>query len=271
MPLPGESLAARLVAETADREATSPAGGVDDAATALRLLEDAMRAHAGLLEGRHVSEHGGPAEEPRSVGLAGISMIGRAAEVIAECGDHAVGLWTRAAHDLVRAEMLEVEDLYDAARSRARCLSVAELRTGSLLALATRLGGQLSGTDEHSLRALDEYGRQLGIAAEIRGDVLALGDPPWSEVSRRALGSGRYTLPVVCAIESEPELARRLGRPLDDDDAASVLDEVHAAGGIKAASQEVRRRARAAKVAIDGMPAEALRSIADEVTAPGGG
>jgi geranylgeranyl pyrophosphate synthase len=137
--------------------------------------------------------------------------------------------------------------------------------SGGLLSLAARLGALLSGEDEPARAALGEYGRRLGVAAEIRDDVVGLRDP--AGAAARRVGAGEYPLPLLYTIESDPELAGLLGRPLDADALGPVLEGVRASGGVERAIEECRRRALAAVGALNGLPdVDALVEIADGVT-----
>jgi geranylgeranyl pyrophosphate synthase len=256
-----DSLAATLVVEAAGSRAAD--ASVRDATEAVAMLEGGLGLHDEVLESRPGSENGG--RGPVAAGLGGAWLLGSAGEAMAGLGDDAAAIWGEAANALVRARMLAIEDLYDSGRSPARYLRVAEMRSGGLLSLAARLGASLAGAAGPKIAALDEYGRALGIAAEIRADVVGVGgaDGP---VARR-IARGDYPLPLLYATHSDPGLASLLGKPLDAEALVPVLDRVRAPGGLDRAVADCRSRALAAQAALEGLAGvEALREIAERVT-----
>lgn len=274
MSSPPRSLAATLVVESARRRDGAKAARVSEAASAVEMLDGALHLHDGLLgAGPHGVEQGDGREPERDGGpvataLAGAWLLGRAGEIISTCGDEAAEIWGAAASRLVRARTLELEDLYDAARPPARYLAVAEMRSGSLLSLALRLGELLTAPGQEATEALDAFGRQLGVATEIRADVAALhGDGERGPKTGRLAG-GSYPLPLLYSLESDPELAGSLGKPLDAEALSAVVERVGATGGLERAAEECRQRLVAAKDALAGTEAvEPLLEIADRVVA----
>lgn len=258
-----ESLAATLVVEAAGWTG-EPDGQVEEAVRAVEMLEGALRLHDDLLESRPGAENGGAA--PIAGGLGGAWLLGRASETASGLGDGAAAMWAETTNELVRARILALEDLYDAGRTPARYLDVAELRSGSLLALAARLGASIAGVGAQAVAALGEYGRELGVAAEIRADVAGLRSAEGP--ATRRVGAGDYPLPLLYAIESDPELAGLLGKPLGAEALVRVLERVRAAGGSEGAIEESRRRAVAAADALAGLAnADGLIEIAERVKA----
>ena len=252
-------------------QAGADADSVARAARALELLEHAFELHDGLRDPAP-NGHGDGADpergdRPVATALGGVWLLGRGGELIAACGDEAAASWGATTHRLVRARAIEFEDLYDAARSPARCLTVAELRSGSLFSLAARLGGLLTAAQDSVAEALDQFGRQLGVATEIEADLAGLRQSDEGGRAAARVGIGNYPLALIYALESDPELAGQLGKPLGAEAVAAVVERVRAAGGLERAGEECRRRALAAKQALAGITAaDPLLEIADRVT-----
>jgi geranylgeranyl diphosphate synthase type I len=106
------------------------------------------------------------------------------------------------------------------------------LKTAALIAAALQAGAVLGGAPEDEVHRLGEFGRNLGLAFQIRDDILgiwgegsATGKPVGADIARR-----KKSLPVVHALEHvvEPDrttLRRLYARPhLDEADVAEVLD-----------------------------------------------
>lgn len=245
------------------------ADSVAQAASAVKLLERALQLHDGLRDSGP-DGHGDGVELERGDGpvataLGGVWLLGRASEIIATCGDEAAAIWGATTHRLVRARTIEFEDLYDAARPPARYLAVAEMRSGSAFSLAARLGALLSAAEQGATAALDQFGRQLGVATEIEADLAGMRATDGRGLATR-VGIGNYPLPLLYALESDPELAGHLGKPLGAEALTAVLERARAAGGLERAAEECRRRALAAKEALVGMTdVDPLLAIADRV------
>ncbi|MFJ8537623.1 polyprenyl synthetase family protein [Streptomyces sp. NPDC093591] len=125
---------------------------------------------------------------------------------------------------------LEIED--DLTCGRERYLEMARLKTAVLFGLSCRLGAQLGGGGQHA-DALDGFGTALGMAFQIRDDLLPydgspqdVGKDPASE-----LRNHRPTLPVLLAHEhAGPERRARLDAVWRDPDAGGGLPRVAEAG-----------------------------------------
>lgn len=111
-----------------------------------------------------------------------------------------------------------------------RALSLDEMRsvhakkTGALLQYCFFAGGILADCDEHMLSLLSDVSDRIGIAYQIRDDILdvigkeeELGKPVGSDAE-----SGKSTYPGLLGIDAAKEL---LTKELDD--AISIIDELH--------------------------------------------
>jgi geranylgeranyl diphosphate synthase type II len=88
--------------------------------------------------------------------------------------------------------------------SLQRVLSIHRRKTGALLAVAVRLPGVLAGSSSEHLQALDQYGRDAGLAFQIVDDVLnETGD---AKKLGKAVGSdqarGKMTYPAAVGLEA---------------------------------------------------------------------
>jgi geranylgeranyl diphosphate synthase type I len=106
-----------------------------------------------------------------------------------------------------------------------------ERKSGALLGASLRLGALVAGCDEEECERFDTFGRQLGLAFQIRDDVLgiwgegsATGKPVGADIVRR-----KKSLPVVHAFQQVvgPDREMLLGvyaKPeVDESDVAEVL------------------------------------------------
>ena len=162
--------------------------------------------------------------------------------------------------------------------SVAEYLEMIRLKTGVLLEFSLRAGALLAGADRATVDALSRFGEPLGVAFQIRDDVLDLvGDP--KRLGKPAGGdvrTGKRTLMVAHAFEHSPHAAR-LAAILDappeatsDDDvreAVRILEEAGSVAHARAEAEAHMARAKAALVALTGRSDElaALAGIADYV------
>ncbi len=151
----------------------------------------------------------------------------RAARVLDEC---TLEIVEGQALDISFEERLDVgEDAY---------LEMIEKKTGALFDCALRLGGLVGAEDPAIAGALGRCGRWLGVAFQIRDDMLGVwgaenrtGKPPAADIRNR-----KKSLPVVYALAraegaTAQGLRRIYSRPqLSDSDVTTVLGALESVG-----------------------------------------
>lgn len=150
--------------------------------------------------------------------LAGDALLNRAFEIVSQPDYVNPKLVLRAVSVLAQSSGTEgmiggqVVDL----ASEGKNISLDELqyihtlKTGALIRSACTIGGILSGADETQLSAIDEYAVNLGIAFQIRDDILditgdeaELGKPIGSDME-----SEKNTYVTICGLNRSKELVR---------------------------------------------------------------
>jgi geranylgeranyl diphosphate synthase type I len=138
-------------------------------------------------------------------------------------------------------------------------LDMISLKTGALLGCAAELGALIAGGEEGTTGAFRRFGLNLGLAFQIRDDVLGIwgdaaetGKPLGSDIRRK-----KKTFPVIYALQESPaapELRRLYALPaIEVNELAavlSILDAVGAEGAARRAAQEYRQRALAEIVSL---------------------
>ena len=133
-------------------------------------------------------------------------------------------------------------------------VDMISLKTGALMGCAAELGALIAGGYEIARAALRRYGLNLGLAFQIRDDVLGIwgdgartGKPCGSDIRRK-----KRTFPVIYAFQqsaSSEELRRIYSLPVvkgeDVDAVVSILDAVDAQAAARRAAEEYRERAMA--------------------------
>jgi heptaprenyl diphosphate synthase len=183
--------------------------------------------------------------------LSGDYLLAQASVLAASLGAEVAGLIGATIGELCRGQVLELQHLFNPQRSVEIYRSSIAGKTASLLASSARVGGMVSGVDDGTLEALTEFGHHLGMCFQIVDDVLDLtaADDVLGKPAGNDLREGVYTLPVIYALEDQPDLAPMLGRKLEWDEVGEFRAGVGAAP-IERATAEARRHARLAADAL---------------------
>ncbi|MFI1951422.1 polyprenyl synthetase family protein [Streptomyces xinghaiensis] len=149
-------------------------------------------------------------------------------------------------------------------------------KSGALLWMACGVGATLGGADDTSLKALSEYSDQLGIAYQIRDDLMAYDGTRAGKPNVSDVRNGRPTLPVLLAHErASGERQRRIERLLADTSVPvgaryeAMAELVHAYDGIAAAREVSHRHVRMATTALEALPPGVHRDALMDLTVPG--
>src|SRR5262245_15390978 len=176
--------------------------------------------------------------------LGGDYLYARASAMIVEDGDPDV-LWVFA--DTIRrmaeGELLQLERSFDSTVTEAHYFQVIERKSAALLAAASVSGAIVAGVTRAERRKLEEFGRELGLAFQLRDDALdyEAGEAELGKRPTADLREGKVTLPLL--------LALKRATPAEREAVASVL---------KAAALSAGSGDRAERDAIDLSPALAI-------------
>ncbi len=91
------------------------------------------------------------------------------------------------------------------------------LKTGALLRAAVRLGAIAAGADAHTRRALDDYANALGLAFQIRDDLLDIeGDSATlGKTAGKDAAQDKTTYPALIGVEASRARLRELAARMD--------------------------------------------------------
>ena len=140
-----------------------------------------------------------------------------------------------ASRNLCEGEILQTQRRFDLKMSTADYLQMVGLKTGALFRAAAEVPFLLHRAPEIRREAARSFGYQLGLAYQIYDDVLDLDGT--DEESGKTLGTdlrkGKWTLPVLHALQTLPrEDAESLRAALVEGD-AGVVEKIREAGGIR--------------------------------------
>ena len=200
--------------------------------------------------------------------LSGDFYYARASSMIVEDGNVDI-LWifANAIRSMSEGELLQLERSYDTAVTEALYYSVIERKSAVLLATATESGAILADVTRAERRKLADYGRELGLAFQLRDDALdyeageaELGKRPYTDIRE-----GKVTLPLLLALKrcsgSEREMLSSVLKsaahrnefdgeperePLDVSPAVELIDRYHGVDDTVRRAQQHAQRAIAA-------------------------
>jgi octaprenyl-diphosphate synthase len=136
--------------------------------------------------------------------LGGDFLYARASSMIVEDGDLDI-LWIFAntIRSMAEGELLQLERSFDPSVTESHYYAVIERKSAVLLSAACEAGAILGGVTRAERRRLAEYGRELGLAFQLRDDALDyedreadLGKRPYDD-----LREGKVTLPLLLALK----------------------------------------------------------------------
>ncbi len=203
------------------------------AAAAIELMHLATLAHDDVMDAagyRHgtlsVNAQWGNA---RAV-LVGDFLLAAAARIGAGLGVREVDLLAETLQRLCQGQALETGALFSVERDDTNYLDAIEGKTASLMRATCELSALQAGLPPHAVTALGAFGHHAGVAYQILDDVrdlTAAGDEQ-GKPANQDLPRGVYTLPVIYALKSDPDLAALLGT--DDPGRVAEAREIVLAG-----------------------------------------
>ncbi|MBV6698089.1 polyprenyl synthetase family protein [Kitasatospora aureofaciens] len=222
-------------------------GQVLDAAALVELIHVASLHHDDVMDGAR-SRHGvlsAPARwGNRTAVLLGNRLLVRAGRLAAGLGDDVIRMQGGAAERLVRGQLRELTGPAAGESPLTHHFAVIADKTASLISLALRLGAEVAGAPAPAVRALAEYGEQLGIVFQLSDDLLDFVADP-AESGKDAgidLAVGVRTLPVLLALSEDGPRAAELRRLLEGGPLADERNRRRAAELLRSSSAEARAR-----------------------------
>jgi octaprenyl-diphosphate synthase len=195
-------------------------------AAALELLHSATLVHDDIVDLAEL-RRGRPSANAiwgnRRAVLAGDFFYARASSMIVEDGDlEIVESYARTIRLMAEGELLQLERSFDVNVTEAHYYDVIERKSATLLSNCCEIGALLGNVTRHERNRISEYGRQLGLAFQLRDDCLdydaqlaELGKEPFADIRE-----GKITLPLILTLKR-----------------CRVAEREHIAGVMKSASR----------------------------------
>jgi len=176
-------------------------------AAGLELLHSATLLHDDIVDLAEM-RRGRPAANAiwgnRRAVLAGDFLYARASSIVVEDGNlEIVESYARTIRLMAEGELLQLERSFDVDLTEAHYYDVIERKSATLLSNCCEIGSLLGGVTRGERNRIREYGRQLGLAFQLRDDCLDyesefqdLGKQPFAD-----LREGKITLPLILALK----------------------------------------------------------------------
>jgi len=154
--------------------------------------------------------------------LGGVALLTQAEQVLLDlatpAGAAAAKLLTEATARLVVGQTDDLEFESRTVVPLDECVRMASNKTAALISASSAIGAILAGAPESTVRALADFGEQLGVAFQLVDDLLGIWGAP--EVTGKPvlsdLRAGKKSLPVAAALDAGGAAADRLAALLAD-------------------------------------------------------
>ena len=136
--------------------------------------------------------------------LAGDFFYARASTMIVEDGNVDILLiFCNTIRSMAEGELLQLERSYDPSVTEAHYFRVIERKSAILLSGATEIGAVLGGVTRAERRQLADYGREVGLAFQLRDDALdyEAGEDALGKLPHTDIREGKVTLPLLLALK----------------------------------------------------------------------
>lgn len=180
---------------------------------------------------------------------------------------------SKASFEICQGQVLDMLFEGRADVSEAEYMRMVSGKTGALLEASMKVGALLGKGEPEQVRALAEYGRLIGLAFQMRDDVLGVageqekfGKPIGSDVRE-----GKQTLIVVRALataqqEDKSTLLRALGKQdASEAELKTAIDVLKRAGAIDYVAERARELIAQAKSKLKALPESRARKILSEL------
>jgi octaprenyl-diphosphate synthase len=208
--------------------------------------------------------------------LVGDFLFSRAFELMVEDGNlRVLDILSGASAVIAEGEVLQLVTSNDIATTEAAYLEVINAKTAQLFAAASRIGAVLGERSDGDEKALETYGRNLGIAFQLIDDMLDY-SARQSELGKTVgddFRDGKITLPVVLALKAADERERRFWRRTLEqmeqraEDLPHAIELMRQHGTLDATLERAREYGAAARRALgafrDGPERKALDEVID--------
>lgn len=189
--------------------------------------------------------------------LSGDAMLVRAYQVMGS-DPHVLAIFNRNALEVCEGQQLDMEFQQRDNVTLDEYREMIRLKTAVLLDCALRIGACKAGASEHDQELIGAFGEQLGLAFQLRDDLLdAFGETSSTGKEQGGdLRNGKKTWLLISALQRAEEandatLRNELAKPIAERDVARMIRALQALGVQRDAELEAQRLETAAFKALD--------------------
>ena len=176
------------------------------------------------------------------------TLMGRDARACTGPRPGVLALFNRHALEVCEGQQLDMDYEQRASVSTAEYMEMIRLKTAVLLACALKIGATIGGASDNDVERIGRFGEQLGLAFQLRDDLLdAFGDPASTGKQRGGdLRAGKKTWLLIRSLEqakasSDNALTEELARPAADRNLMRMISAVESLGVRNEAEELVRK------------------------------
>ena len=236
------------------------------AAAAVELMHNFSLVHDDIQDGSTI-RHNRPSVwsmwDQASAINAGDSLLGLAFHTLATLYDTfptktVSGCWhdlNTALRELTRGQHMDMQFENTDHVDEASYFSMIEGKTAALMSTSARMGARLAQFEQHD--QFGEYGRQLGIAFQIRDDILGI----WGESTTTGKSTSddimnkKKSLPTLYGLQQESELLRLFRKKeITDQDVANAIHLLNRCGAREYCEAAEQRHCSASINALSSVP-----------------
>lgn len=205
--------------------------------------------------------------------LVGDFLFSRSFELMTEDGSlRVLKILSGASAVIAEGEVSQLTAQRQIETSEERYLSIIGAKTAALFAAASRISAVVAECDEEKEQALDDYGRNLGVAFQLVDDAIDYASDAAEMGKDRGddFREGKMTLPVILAYARGTESERRFwkdaigGHRTSDDDLAEAVHLIGKYDAVEATRERARHFASRAIDAISIFPDSKARAAMAE-------
>jgi len=245
-------------------------------AAAVEFIHTATLLHDDVVDGSELRRGKAAANiifgNPATV-LVGDFLFSRAFELMTEDGSlRVLAILSRASAVIAEGEVSQLSAQRQINTSEEQYLHIIGAKTAALFAAASQISAVVAECSEEQERALEAYGRNLGVAFQLVDDAIDY-DSDAAEMGKDQgddFREGKMTLPVILAYARGNEPERKFwreaisGHRTSDADLGEAIRLIRSHDAVSATRDRARHFADRAIDAIAGFPASAAKAAMTE-------
>ena len=175
--------------------------------------------------------------------LVGDYLLSRCFEIMVEDGDlEVLKLLSSTSAKIAQGEVLQLQHKGEADLLEDTYIDIINLKTAALFSAATKTGACLSGSNEKEKKALESYGKNLGLAFQIADDALDYyaKEKLFGKEIGKDFFEGKVTLPLIIVFQKGNDEERAFLSEImkkekrNEDDFSEILALIYKYKGIEA-------------------------------------